>query len=155
MIARPGQTGWQTILADLALILFMICASALSVAEGPAPAADKAQAAPLRLPVAPSRPAASHPVAPSQQAEPVGVWRDGPGAPPLAQWLADQAGDPRLRLSIVVRYAPQSGGRAAALDQAAALARAAGPRAATARLVVEPGAQPGASVALGYDAESL
>lgn len=150
MIARPGQTGWQTILADLALILFMICASALSVAEGPAPAADKAQAAPLRPSVAPP-----HPVVPSQQAEPVGVWRDGPGAPPLAQWLADQAGDPRLRLSIVVRYAPQPGGRAAALDQAAALARAAGPRAVTARLVVEPGAQPGASVALGYDAESL
>lgn len=155
MIARPGQTGWQTILADLALILFMICASALSVAEGPAPAAVKAQAAPLRAPPPP----APHPVTPSQQAEPVGVWRDGPGAPPLAQWLADQAADPRLRLSIVVRYGarsanPQSA-REAALEQAARLARTAGPRAGSARVVVEPGAQPGASVALGYDEESL
>jgi hypothetical protein len=117
MIARPGQTGWQTILADLALILFMICASALSVAEGPAPAADKARAAPLR---APQPVAPPHPVAP-QQAEPVGVWRDGPDAPPLAQWLADQAADPRLRLSIVVRYATRTGAREAALEQAAAL----------------------------------
>jgi hypothetical protein len=40
-------------------------------------------------------------------------------------------------------------------EQAAALARSAGARAITARLVVEPGTQPGASVALGYDAESL
>ncbi|KPF52280.1 hypothetical protein IP65_17150 [Novosphingobium sp. AAP1] len=150
MITRPGQTGWQTILADLALILFMICASALSVAEGPASPAVRAQAAPLR---APAPPPAVQPVAPSLQAEPVGVWRDGPGAPPLAQWLAEQAADPRLRLSIVVRYATGPGGREAALDQAASLARSAGPRAASARLVVEPGAQPGASVTLGYDEE--
>jgi hypothetical protein len=79
----------------------------------------------------------------------------GPDAPPLAQWLADQAADPRLRLSIVVRYATRTGAREAALEQAAALARSAGARAITARLVVEPGTQPGASVALGYDAESL
>ncbi|MBB3359467.1 MULTISPECIES: hypothetical protein [unclassified Novosphingobium] len=150
MITRPGQTGWQTILADLALILFMICASALSVAEGPAPPAIRAQAAPLR---APPPPPAVQPVAPSLQAEPVGVWRDGPGAPPLAQWLAEQAADPRLRLSIVVRYAAGPGGREAALDQAASLARSAGQRAASARLVVEPGALPGASVTLGYDEE--
>jgi len=151
MIARPGQTGWQTILADLALILFMICASALSVAEGPGPAADKARAMPLRAPPPPVPSA----VAASQQAEPMGVWRDGPGAPPLAQWLAEQATDPRLRLSIVVRYAARPGQRQAALDQAAALARSAGARAGNARLVVEPGPQPGASVALGYDAEDL
>ncbi len=151
MITRPGQTGWQTILADLALILFMICASALSVAEGPASPAVKAEAAPLRAKPAPA--VAARPVAPSQQAEPVGVWRDGPGAPPLGQWLGDQAADPRLRLSIVVRYATGPGGREAALDQAASLARSAGQRAASARLVVEPGAQPGASVTLGYDQE--
>lgn len=150
MITRPGQTGWQTILADLALILFMICASALSVAEGPAPPAVRAQAAPLR---APAPPPAVQPVTPSLQAEPVGVWRDGPGAPLLTQWLAEQAADPRLRLSIVVRYAAGPGGREAALDQAASLARSAGQRAASARLVVEPGALPGASVTLGYDEE--
>jgi hypothetical protein len=116
MIARPGQTGWQTILADLALILFMICASALSVAEGPAPAADKARAAPLRAPP-------SHRPIPSPRRNRPSRWGCGAraGAPPLAQWLADQAADPRLRLSIVVRYATRTGAREAALEQAAAL----------------------------------
>jgi len=145
MIARPGQTGWQTILADLALILFMITASALSVAEGPdGPRAAKA-AAPQPLP--------PRPVTPSLEAEPVGVWRDGPGAPPLGQWLAEQAADPRLRLSVVVRYQAGDKRREAALDHAASLAASAGARAANARLVVEPGPQPGASVTLGYDQE--
>jgi hypothetical protein len=139
MIARPGQTGWQTILADLSLILFMITASALSVAEAPhpAPAAPKA--------------AAPRPVTPSARAEPVGVWREGEGAPPLENWLAEQGSDPRLRLSIVVRYLAGEGRRDAALDRAAVLAAQAGPRGASARLVVEPGAVAGASATLGYD----
>jgi hypothetical protein len=49
---------------------------------------------------------------------------------PLGQWLADQGRDPRLRLSVVVRYAPAPGAREAALDHAAVLARMAGARAA-------------------------
>ena len=139
MIARPGQTGWQTILADLSLILFMITASALSVAEAPHPASAAPKAA------------APRPVTPSARAEPVGVWREGEGAPPLANWLAEQGSDPRLRLSIVVRYQAGEGRRDAALDRAAALAAQAGPRGASARLVVEPGAVAGASATLGYD----
>lgn len=140
MIARPGQTGWQTILADLSLILFMITASALSVAEAPHPAS-----------AAPRSVAAPRPVTPSARAEPVGVWREGEGAPLLANWLAEQGSDPRLRLSIVVRYQAGEGRRDAALDRAAALAAQAGPRGASARLVVEPGAVAGASATLGYD----
>jgi hypothetical protein len=139
MIARPGQTGWQTILADLSLILFMITASALSVAEAPHPASAAPKAA------------APRPVTPSARAEPVGVWREGEGAPPLANWLAEQGSDPRLRLSIVVRYLAGEGRREAALDRAAALAAQAGVRGASARLVVEPGAVAGASATLGYD----
>lgn len=139
MIARPGQTGWQTILADLSLILFMITASALSVAEAPHPASAAPKAA------------APHLVTPSARAEPVGVWREGEGAPPLANWLAEQGSDPRLRLSIVVRYLAGEGRRDAALDRAAALAAQAGRRGASARLVVEPGAVAGTSATLGYD----
>lgn len=145
MITRPGQTGWQTILADLSLILFMITASALSVAEGPDPRA--------RSQPSPPKPAPPASIAASLQAEPVGLWRDAPGAPPLGQWLADQGRDPRLRLSVVVRYAPAPGAREAALDHAAMLARMAGARAQGARLVIEPGLPAGASVALGYDRE--
>lgn len=139
MIARVPSSSWQTILADLALILFLVTASALANAPD--------------APLGPDVPArhAPRPVAPSPRAEPVGVWTDGPGAPPLAEWLATSARDPRLRVTIAVRYARAS--RVDALAHAAQLGELAGPRAAAARMVVEPGASDGASVALGYDAE--
>jgi hypothetical protein len=147
MIARTVSVSWQTILADLSLILFMVTASALANApDGPlGPDGDP----PHATPPAP-RPAPT--VAPSVQAEPVGVWRAGAGAPPLPQWLHDVARDPRLRLTITVHYAP--GGRDAALAQALRLATAAGAQAANARIVVEPGRPAGASAALGYDADA-
>lgn len=93
MIARAGS-GWQTVLADLSLILFMVTASAIS--EGPA-------AAP-----APLLPALG---------EPVAVWRPGSGAPPLGAWLAATAPDPRLRLTIIA--APTAGAEALALAASA------------------------------------
>lgn len=144
MIARAVGVGWQTILADLSLILFMVTASALANApDGPLGTED----APPPPHVAP-RPA----VAPLPRTEPVGVWRPGAGVPALPQWLNEVAGDPRLRLTITVHYAP--GGRDAALREAAALDRAAGAHGDTARIVVEPGQPAGASAALGYDADT-
>lgn len=147
---RAPASSWQTILADLCLILFMVTASALANApdaplepDAPEPSRAVAKAPPL-----PSKP----PIQPSVRAEPVGVWTDGPGAPPLAQWLQTQAADPRLRVTIAVRYLHDS--REIALGHAARLSEAAGPRAATARMVVEPGRADGASVSVGYDAES-
>lgn len=79
MIARTGS-GWQTVLADLSLILFMITAAAAS-----------------ELPAAPPR---SVPALPAL-GEPVAVWRAGAAAPRLRDWLARTAPDPRLRLTIV------------------------------------------------------
>jgi hypothetical protein len=102
----------------------------------------------------PCRPAHTPPPAPVQasvRAEPVGVWSDGAGAPPLAQWLADQGSDPRLRVTIVVRHGP--GDQAAAFARAAALAQSAGERGKNARVVVEPGISRGATVTLGFDTE--
>lgn len=90
MIARAGS-GWQTVLADLSLILFMVAASAVSQAR-------------------------DDPAAPSggfAMAEPVAVWRPSPAGPTLAGWLADQPTDPRLRLTLFV-HAP-AGGEGAAL----------------------------------------
>ena len=63
MIARAGS-GWQTVLADLSLILFMITAAAAS-----------------ELPTAPVSKHAV-PVLPAL-GEPVAVWRAGPDAPSL------------------------------------------------------------------------
>ena len=150
MIARMASTGWQTILADLSLILFMVTASALANApDGPLAPDDPRPAAAHPSPVA-SKPKTA-PVIAAPQAEPVGVWRSGVGAPPLAQWLKDVGTDPRLRLTITVHYAP--GGRKAALAQALHLDTAAGARAANARMLVEPGLPAGASAVLGYDAD--
>lgn len=121
-------TGWQTIIADLSMILFMLTASAVARQQ------PKAHAAP---PVAGPRPA--------PRGEPVAVWIAGEGAPPLREWLAQQPRDPRQQVTITASYAP--GAMAEALSRAQALAVDAG----DARIVVEPGS-PGLRVVIGYDA---
>jgi len=131
------NSGWQALLADLAMILFMITASALSNA----PAAPAMGAAHPRAPVVAS-----------PRAEPVGVWREGVDAPPLATWLAQQPADPWVRLTILVRYA--DGRREDAMKQAGRLLLAAGPRGLNARVLIEPGPQAGASATLAYDTEN-
>ncbi|MFN3517571.1 MAG: hypothetical protein ACK4YM_10495 [Novosphingobium sp.] len=80
MIARAGS-GWQTVLADLSLILFMATASAVSEA----PAEPSAEVAAASLPAL---------------GEPVAQWRPGPGMPDLREWLSANP-DPRLRLTIL------------------------------------------------------
>jgi hypothetical protein len=146
LYGAPIAMPWQTILADLALILFMMTAAALANApDGPLlPGAAKPVAAKPPVPPAP-------PPAPSVRGEPVGVWRDGPGSPGLAAWLAQQGGDPRLRVSILVRHL--AGREQAALARAETLVARAGARGAGARIVIETGREDGASVVLAYDAE--
>lgn len=137
MIARTVNGGWQTILADLALILFMVTAAALAnTPDAPPPPPPKP--APPPAPPAPMR------------AEPVALWRAAADAPPLGLWLDEAARDPRLGLTITVRYAP--GGRGTALAQAQALSAAAGRRGAAARIVIEPGDPAGASATVAFDA---
>ena len=153
LYGAPIGAGWQTILADLSLILFMMTAAALANApDDPVlpiaqPSSAQAQAK-ARPPVAAQPPP---PPAASQRAEPVGVWSDGPGAPPLAEWLAQQGRDPRLQATILVRHV--RGASRAALAQAQALVEAAGPRGAAARIVIEEGPIGSASVLLAYDAQ--
>lgn len=143
LYGAPIAMPWQTILADLALILFMMTAAALANAP------DGLLLPGAARPVAAKPPAP--PPAPSVRGEPVGVWRDGPGSPGLAAWLAQQGGDPRLRVSILVRHL--AGRERAALAHAEALVARAGARGAGARIVIEPGREDGASVVLAYDAE--
>ena len=149
MIARTVGIGWQVILADLSLILFMVTAAALANAPDAPLEPDPGEVSVARAPA----PSPSPSIAPLPLAEPVGVWRAAPGAPSLGQWLGDVARDPRLRLTITVHYAP--GGRPAALAEAARLDGAAGPRGADARIVVEPGQPAGAEAEVGYDADGM
>ncbi len=130
MKTRAGS-GWQTLLADLSIILFMVTAGALSQAgEGTRKAA----------------------LEPSVRSAPLAVFRAGAGAPPLGEWLAAQSADSRQQLSIVAQFTP--GEQIAALEQAGALLRAAGAAGVRARLVVEPGPG-GVTAALAYDAPDL
>lgn len=129
MIVRAG-TGWQTLMADLSIILFMVTAAALSQA-GPGKALG-------------GKPA----LAPSQRGEPIAVYRSGNGAPPLAQWLDTQPRDDRQMLTVVTTY--RSGQQADALARATALAQDAFAHGVSTRIVVEPG--PGdATATLAYD----
>jgi hypothetical protein len=125
MIARAGS-GWQTVLADLSLILFMVTASAVAQADGSARGAPS-----------------------SPRAEPLAFYVPGKDAPPLGQWLAEQGSDGRQVLTIVASYRP--GERADAVAQAATLAAGVRDAAVPVRVVVEPG-EGEVHATLAYDA---
>ncbi|WDF73282.1 hypothetical protein [Novosphingobium sp. KACC 22771] len=133
-----SPVGWQTMLADLSLILFMVTAAAMAdVPDRQTPSHPSATAQ------APAAPAISQPLA---------IWRPAPGGPELAQWLALQQADNRQLLSITLRYPPAAQGEA--LRLAAQLAASAGGPGARARIVIEPVASAigvEAVAALAYD----
>ena len=129
MIART-TFGWLTTMADLALILFMVTAAGVH--------AQKQQSPPAA--VVPSLPA---------EGEPLAVYRAQDGAPPLSQWLAEQAPDKRQYLTIIARYRP--GDAAAAAGKAVALAQQAGEAGVAARIVLDPGARTDLLATLAYD----
>ncbi len=139
MSARAGAS-WQTSLADLSLILFMVTAAAVSPGALPAPGghavggkggagARQALAAPVAAAAVPS----------VAVAEPLSVYIALPDAPPLVQWLAQQEPDPRQQLTITARYdAAKARAREAALGEVVRLAREAAAAGIAARIVVEP-----------------
>ena len=134
MIVRAG-TGWQTLMADLSIILFMVTAAALAQA-GPGMAQNG------------KAPDGKAELAPSQRGEPIAVYRSGAGAPSLAQWLEAQPRDERQMLTVVSTYRP--GAHAGALARATAFAEQAFARGVQTRIVIEPG--PGdATATLAYD----
>ena len=110
-----GNRGWQTTIADLALILFMISAAALAQGDDtPAMAAAPAPAPVLENPL-------------PAMAEPVAIYRAGRGMPAIDDWLAGQAPDSRLQLTIIAHYTPaNAAGAAATALQMADAARAGG-----------------------------
>ncbi|GGB93573.1 hypothetical protein GCM10011494_09980 [Novosphingobium endophyticum] len=135
MSARAG--GWQTALADLSLILFMVTAAAVG------------QQLPATRESREMDP--GHAVsAPPLQAEPLAVYVDAPGAPPLADWLDQQAVDPRQQLTVTARYGPAPGAQERALATAVRLVREAGRAGHAARIVIEPGEGP-SRVVIAFD----
>lgn len=137
MISRVSF-GWQTTMADLAMILFMVTAAGIH-AQSRQQQQQQGHEAPRAAP-APSL---------SAQSTPLAVYRAHPNAPPLGEWLAEQAPDSRQYLTIVARYRP--GEAASAARDAVRLAQEAGTAGVSARIVLEPGDGAELLAMLAYD----
>lgn len=132
--------GWQLILADLALILFLLTLSALPAAEAESghKLADKyATEKDARLPPKPEIAAAQ------------ALFRPVAGGPSIAEWLASQPRDPRATLTVFARYRP--GGEAAAWTAAAALAGDARASGVAVRSIISVGEEQDLYASLAYD----
>lgn len=139
--AQRTGNGWQLIIADLALILFLLTLSALPAAEAESGRRLAARAVQEKA----ARDAALAEVAPAQA-----LFRPVAGGPSLGTWLAAQTPDARATLTIFASHAPgretQAWARAAAL---AAEARATGTRV---RTIITAGRQSDLYASLAYDA---
>ena len=133
MISRV-TFGWQTTMADLALILFMITAAGIHAQQQ-----QKQQGHEERGEAGRPLPASG---------EPLAIYRAREGAPPLGEWLAEQAPDRRQYLTIVARY---RGDAAAAAHDALGLAEEAAAAGVAARIVLEPGEGDDLLATLAFD----
>lgn len=116
-------SGWQIVLADLSLVLFIATAAALETGDR--------EEAMLTVP----------------EVDAVAVYREGSGRS-LSTWLAGRPRDPRERLTILVRHEP--GERSEAMTDALELAGEAEEAGRQARLVIEPAAQAETVVLIGF-----
>lgn len=138
--ARGGH-GWQLILADLALILFLLTLSALPAAE-----AESGQ----RLADREARESDARGVPRPEVAPAQALYRAVPGGPGLAAWLAAQQPDPRATLTIFATY--RAGGEAAAWERTEALAAEARASGARVRTIISVGTAEEIYASLAYDA---
>ncbi|UAB78719.1 hypothetical protein INR77_03055 [Erythrobacter sp. SCSIO 43205] len=134
MIVRSAH-GWQLILADLSLILFLVTLSALvSSSMG---GADEAQGS------------ASGPyVAPAQA-----LYRKVEGGPDLDEWLSEQVDDPRAALTIIAHHS--SGERDAVWEKALTWAELAQQEKVPVRVVINEADNSEIYASLAYDAPEL
>jgi hypothetical protein len=136
-----GGHGWQLILADLALILFLLTLSALPAAEatgGKRLADTDAREKDAKGGLQPE-------VAPAQA-----LFRPVQGGPSLAVWLASQAPDPRTTLTIFASHT--AGGEADAWARAEALAAEARGSGTRVRTIIMAGTEEDLYASLAYDA---
>jgi hypothetical protein len=142
-VSFPARSshGWQLILADLALILFLLALSALPAAEaetGKKLIEARARSEDVRRPPA-------FEVAAAQA-----LFRPVAGGPSLGQWLASQPRDPRATLTVFVQH-PRND-EATAWSTARSLAREAELSGVAVRTVVSAGEEADVYASLGYDA---
>ncbi len=143
-MATSGDTvpvaGWPFLLADLALILFLITLTGLPGEAG-------SHGVPLGRPPVRSENEPPHDpaIAPAQA-----LYRPASGGPGLTAWLADQPRDPRATLTIFARYA--RGGERKAWEAARGLADEAAASGLAVRTIITAGEEPDLYASLAYDA---
>lgn len=136
-----GGHGWQLILADLALILFLLTLSTLPASE-----ADTGR----RLADSDARKAETRPVPKPEIAAAQALFRPVAHGPGLREWLAAQAPDPRATLTVFAAH--PAGGEAEAWARAEALAREARRSGFAVRTIITPGTGAEVYASLAYDA---
>ena len=123
--------GWQVMLADLSLILFLTTAAAFDPDPPAEPATAPADASEGEAVTGEAALADTR-----AEIDPVAVFRPGTGTG-LREWLATRTGDPREAVTVLARYRP--GERDAAMAQVDALAGEAAASGIEPRILVEPG----------------
>ncbi|GAA4044876.1 hypothetical protein [Parerythrobacter jejuensis] len=128
---RIGTSAWQVILADLALILFLTTLAGFVAARE-------------REPVRPRD---------TVVAQGHALFREVDGGTSLTEWLALEAPDPRIRLTIFGRYLAQDRNRV--WERASRMAGEANMAGYSPRLIIEPGPSSDVYVVLAYDAAAV
>ncbi|HSJ78775.1 MAG TPA: hypothetical protein VK913_08595 [Erythrobacter sp.] len=140
-LLHRGSHGWQLILADLALILFLLTLSALPAAE----AESGRRLADREARDKDARPAQRAEIASSQA-----LFRPVAEGPRVGEWFRSQPRDPRATLTIFATY--DQGGEAAAWAKAQAMANEARASGARVRTIIAAGAEADVYASLAYDA---
>lgn len=138
---RGGGHGWQLILADLALILFLLTLSALPAAE-----AETRQ----RLADTKARPRDIQPKIDAEIAASQALYRPVAEGPSLGEWLQSQPRDHRATLTIFVTHT--QGGEAAAWQRAQVLSDEARSSGTRVRAIITTGPDSDVYASLAYDA---
>ncbi|MEM6585031.1 MAG: hypothetical protein AAF692_04695 [Pseudomonadota bacterium] len=135
-----NTNSWQLILADLALILFLVSAAALTSGRGVEGLEEQT--------IAQEDAVTPHSLAPAQA-----LYRAGPGLPSLAEWLERQPRDPRATLTIVAQHT--DGKEEDAWSQARRMAATASALGVRSRVVIQEGSSDAVHASLGYDQPAL
>ena len=132
MIVRLGS-GWQTVTADLALILFLVTAQASR-----------------DTPAAPQESELASTSMTDGSGAGLAIYRPGPETD-LGEWLETTLTDDRQGATVLMRYPP--GGREAAFRAGSDLLEEIEKQGSAARLVLEPGARAESMVLIGYEGD--
>jgi len=126
---RAGA-GWQLLLADLAMILFVVALASISTPGGSGSEGSERE---------------NTEIAAAQA-----LFREMPGGPSLARWLAERPADPRATLTIFAHH--RGTDEAQIWEQARALASAAARQGYETRILISRGGKSDVYASLAYDA---